>query len=49
MSILFHLIFTVAGCAIGMVIMYGIKRPALERLKNAETLVKSEKGNIEGM
>lgn len=49
MSILFRLIFTVAGFAIGMVVMYAIKRPALERLKNAESLVKNQKANIEGM
>lgn len=46
MSILFCLIFTVAGFAIGMVIMYAIKRPALERLKNAETLVKNQKTDL---
>lgn len=49
MSILFRLIFTVAGFAIGMVVMYAIKRPALERLKNAESLVKNQKANIEDM
>lgn len=49
MSILFHLIFTVAGFAIGIVVMYAIKRPALERLKNAESLVKNQKTNIESM
>lgn len=49
MSILFSLIFTVAGFAVGMVVMYAIKRPALERLKNAETLVKNQKANIESM
>ena len=49
MSILFRLIFTVAGFAVGMVVMYAIKRPALERLKNAESLVKNQKANIEGM
>ena len=49
MSILFSLIFTVAGFAVGMVVMYTIKRPALERLKNAETLVKNQKANIESM
>ena len=38
MSILFRLIFTVAGFAVGMVVMYAIKRPALEQLKNAESL-----------
>lgn len=38
MSILFRLIFTVAGFAIGMVVMYAIKRPALERLKNIDLL-----------
>lgn len=49
MSILFRLIFTVAGFIIGMVVMYAIKRPALEQLKNAETLVKNQKANIEDM
>ena len=49
MSILFSLIFTVAGFAVGMVVMYAIKRPALERLKNTETLVKNQKTNIESM
>ena len=49
MSILFRLIFTVAGFAVGMVVMYTIKRPALEQLKNAESLVKNQKANIEGM
>lgn len=49
MSILFCLIFTVDGFVIGMVVMYAIKRPALERLKNAETLVKNQKTNIEDM
>lgn len=29
--------------------MYAIKRPALERLKNEETLVKNQKANIEDM
>ena len=49
MSILFRLIFTVAGFTIGMVVMYVIKRPVLERLKNAESLVENQKTNIEGM
>lgn len=49
MSILFCLIFTVAGFTIGMIVMYVIKRPAMERLKNAESLVENQKTNIEGM
>lgn len=49
MSILFRLIFTVAGFVIGMVVMYAIKRPVLERLKNTESLVENQKTNIESM
>ena len=49
MSISFSLVFTVAGFAVGMIVMYTIKRPAMERLKNVETLVKNQKVNIEGM
>ena len=49
MSISFSLIFTVAGFAVGMAVMYVIKRPILERLKNAESLVENQKTNIEGM
>ena len=43
MSILFRLIFTVAGFAIGMVVMYAIKRPAMERLKIQSLLSKTRK------
>lgn len=49
MSISFSLIFTVAGFAVGMAVMYAIKKPVLERLKNAESLVENQKTNIEGM